>query len=152
MIVTWRDSTDPVTYYSICCEGIFTLTRPSQRPRAVVKATSTRDIQDAVALAKEHRCQVTVRAGGHSLQTWSLREDSILVNLHDWKEIEFQEETGIVQVTPAVTGDELINHLTKGFGRMFPGGHCKGVGLRGFLLAGGAGWNSRVCWFMRCWI
>lgn len=145
MIVTWRESTEPATYDAICCQGIFNKARPVQRPTAVVKAKSTRDIQGAVALAKEHRCQITVRAGGHSIQVWGLRDDSILVDLGDWKEINFQQETGIVQVTPAVTGDELNYHLTRGFGRMFPGGHCKGVGLGGFLLSGGIGWNSRVC-------
>lgn len=147
MNVIWRDSTDPATYDAICCQGIFNQARPPQRPRAVVKATRTRDIQDAVTLAKEQKCRITVRAGGHSIQVWSLRDDSILVDLGGWKEINAQPETGIVQVTPAVTGDELNYHLTKGFGRMFPGGHCMGVGIGGFLLSGGIGWNSRVCCF-----
>lgn len=152
MIVTWRDSTDPATYDAICCESIFNQARPPQRPKAIVKATSTRDIQDAVALANVHKCQITVRAGGHSHQVWFLRDDSILVDLHDWKEIDFQQDTDIVQVTPAITGDELNYHLTRKYGRMFPGGHCMGVGIGGFLLAGGAGWNSRVCSILDFWI
>lgn len=145
MTVIWRDSTDPITYDAICCQGVFNQDRPPYRPLAVVRATSTRDILDAVAISKEQKCQIAVRAGGHSIPVWSLQNDSILVDLGGWKEINVQPETGIVEVTPAVTSQELNHHLTIGFGRMFPGGHCPGVGIGGFILSGGSGWNARVC-------
>ncbi|HEV2536862.1 MAG TPA: FAD-binding protein, partial [Streptosporangiaceae bacterium] len=40
-------------------------------------------------------------------------------------------------------GLELAPFLA-GRGRAFPGGHCATVGLGGFLLQGGQGWNSRA--------
>ena len=39
-------------------------------------------------------------------------------------------------------GGELSPYL-ESYGRFFPGGHCPTVGLGGFLLQGGQGWNAR---------
>lgn len=51
---------------------------------------------------------------------------------------------GVVSCGPAVTSGGLNEFLARG-GRMFPGGHCPDVGLGGFLLQGGMGWNCKVC-------
>src|SRR6202035_1921236 len=40
-------------------------------------------------------------------------------------------------------GDELLELLAK-HDLFFPAGHCPGVGLGGYLLQGGFGWNGRV--------
>ena len=39
-------------------------------------------------------------------------------------------------------GAELAPYLEER-GRFFPGGHCPTVGIGGFLLQGGQGWNAR---------
>ncbi len=51
-----------------------------------------------------------------------------------------------MECSPAVTGRELNEYLAKGKGggRFFAGGHCPDVGLGGFLLQGGMGWNCKV--------
>jgi FAD/FMN-containing dehydrogenase len=46
-------------------------------------------------------------------------------------------------VRPAVRGVDL-NAALAGAGLVFPSGHCPSVGLGGFLLGGGYGWNSRA--------
>ncbi len=58
------------------------------------------------------------------------------------REISLDMDTSIVRVNPAVTGGELTPFLAQ-HGLMFPGGHCPTVGLGGFLLQGGMGWNCR---------
>lgn len=109
--------------------------------------TCAQDVIDAVHTAIKHpeKCQVAVRSGGHSFFVWSLHHDSILVDLGDWKEIIMDAEAGIAEVTPGVTGAELNQYLRAHHGLFFPGGHCPNVALGGFLLAGGQGWNCRVC-------
>lgn len=47
-----------------------------------------------------------------------------------------------VKITGA-TGKELNDALAV-HGLFFPGGHCPDVGLGGFLLQGGMGWNCAV--------
>ncbi|KAH8162390.1 hypothetical protein CIB48_g5853 [Xylaria polymorpha] len=50
--------------------------------------------------------------------------------------------TKIVSCSPSATG-EMLNGFLRGQGRMFAGGHCPDVGLGGFLLQGGMGWNCK---------
>ena len=38
----------------------------------------------------------------------------------------------------------MLNGLLLQHGFMFPGGHCPDVGLGGFLLQGGMGWNCKA--------
>ncbi|CCC06650.1 hypothetical protein SMACR_00675 [Sordaria macrospora] len=54
----------------------------------------------------------------------------------------YDEESEVVACPPAMTGRELNDFLAEK-GRMFAGGHCPDVGLGGFLLQGGMGWNCK---------
>lgn len=122
-------------------------------PRAVVQATSPQHVVDAVKLAKSLDCRVSVRSGGHSWAQWSVRDDAVLVDLgklpggkHAEAPLEeglvYDEKTQIVVCPPSTTG-RLLNGFLEGKGRMFAGGHCPDVGLGGFLLQGGMGWNCK---------
>lgn len=112
-------------------------------PLAVVEATRESHIVEAVKLATHMGCQIAVRAGGHSWAAWSVRNESILIDLGDYHEIDLDETSGIVKVSPSTTG-RLLNSILKKKGRMFPGGHCGEVAVAGFLLQGGMGWNCKV--------
>jgi FAD/FMN-containing dehydrogenase len=46
-------------------------------------------------------------------------------------------------VQPGITGD-ILDPLLAGHGLFFPLGHCSAVGISGFLMGGGYGWNSRL--------
>ncbi len=54
-----------------------------------------------------------------------------------------RRETGIAGARPAVKGGLEFAPFLAERGRAFPGGHCASVGLGGFLLQGGQGWDSR---------
>jgi hypothetical protein len=143
--IIWRDSADKATYEDARVGRVFNHRRPHRFPLAVVKASSVDDIQAAVKLAIEKNCRVAVRSGGHSWAVWSVRDQSILIDLGNYKELEVDEENRLARATPSVTGKELNGRLISEYGLMFPGGHCPDVGLGGFLLQGGMGWNCRVC-------
>ncbi|KAL2844818.1 hypothetical protein BJY01DRAFT_263783 [Aspergillus pseudoustus] len=143
MHITWRDLAELAAYEDARVGRVFNHRRPRRYPRAVVKATSVEDIIAAVKLAKEQNCRVAVRSGGHSWAAWSVRDDSILIDLGNFKSWTVDAENRRAQVTPSVTGRELNGMLTTEHGLMFPGGHCPDVGLGGFLLQGGMGWNCR---------
>ncbi|WP_376794908.1 FAD-binding oxidoreductase [Thermogemmatispora sp.] len=129
-------------YEEARCGRIFNGRRPARYPAAILMATSEEDVVAGVRLAREQGLKVSVRAGGHSWAAWSLRDDALLIDLGGLRQIELDREAGIMRVSPAVTGSELNNLLTQQ-GLMFPGGHCPDVGLGGFLLQGGMGWNCR---------
>ncbi|KAH8760911.1 FAD binding domain protein [Hyaloscypha finlandica] len=137
--VIYRDSP---TYEQARVGRVFNQRRPNRYPHGVVEATCVQDITNAVQLAKSQNLRVSVRSGGHSWAAWSVRDDAILIDLGKYNFIEYDEETKIVKVSPSTTGKMLAEYLSAK-DRMFGGGHCPDVGLGGFLLQGGMGWNCR---------
>lgn len=140
LAIIWRDSAD---YEEARLGRIFNHRRPNRYPRGILEATSAQDVVNAVKLANDLKIRVSVRSGGHSWAAWSLRDDAILVDMGKLNFIEYNEATSIVKVSPSTTGRVLNNYLDKK-GKMFAGGHCPDVGLGGFLLQGGMGWNCKV--------
>ncbi|OAX82496.1 hypothetical protein ACJ72_03151 [Emergomyces africanus] len=138
--IVWRDSTDPDSYEEARTRRLFNRDIPKRYPIAVVYAGRESDIVDAVKLAIEKGCRVSVLSGGHSFPAWSIRDDAILLDLGNYTDMAFDQETGIVSASPSTTGHALNEFLIVK-NRMFQVGHCPEVGIGGFLLAGGMGWN-----------
>ncbi|OQE14013.1 hypothetical protein PENFLA_c041G01942 [Penicillium flavigenum] len=148
MKITWKDSGDKASYDLARFSRVFNLRRPNHFPRAVIDATCAGDVVAGVKLAIQQSCQVAVRSGGHSMFGWSLQNDSLLIDLGNWKEVVVEADSSVAKVTPSTTGEALNNQL-QAYGLMFPTGHCPSVGLGGFLLQGGQGWNCRN-WGLAC--
>lgn len=149
-----RDNVDPETFQTAVWDRVFNARRDTSRvPLAVVKARTTSDVVYAVQLAEAKNCRVSVRSGGHSWAGWSVRSDAVLVDLGDLNlecgeeekrsKIEYDDRTTIVSCSASTTGRVLNDYLAERR-RMFAGGHCPDVGLGGFLLQGGMGWNCKV--------
>ncbi|MET8234304.1 FAD-binding protein [Micromonospora sp. NPDC005298] len=122
---------------------LFNSRRPSRRPMAVLRAAHTTDVAAGVRLAAAQGWKVAVRAGGHSWDAWSLREDTLLIDLVQFSGMSYDPASGIVAVGPAVRGGLDLDPYLAAHGRFFPVGHSPTVGLGGFLLQGGIGWNCR---------
>jgi FAD/FMN-containing dehydrogenase len=111
---------------------IFNARRPERYPAAVLVAESEDDVVESVRLARDRGWKVAVRAGGHSFPAWSLRDDALVIDFGGLKETALDERTGIVTVTPSVSGGELNAYLYK-YGRFFTTGDCPSLGLGGLL-------------------
>jgi FAD/FMN-containing dehydrogenase len=122
---------------------IFNERRPSRRPAAVLRAAGVADVAAGVRLAAAEGLRVAVRSGGHSWAAWSLREDTLLIDLAAFTGMDYDAATGTVTVGPAVRGGLDLDPFLAQRGRFFAGGHCPTVGVGGFLLQGGMGWNCR---------
>jgi FAD/FMN-containing dehydrogenase len=122
---------------------IFNRRLPDRQPAAVVRPRTEQDVVAAVRLARERGWQVAVRSGGHSWAQWSIRDDALVLDLGDLRKISYDEATGVVSASPAVRGGADLAPYLAERGRFFPGGHCPTVGIGGFLLQGGQGWNAR---------
>lgn len=122
---------------------VFNARRPERFPAGVLLAGTSDDVVEGVRLARERGLRVSVRAGGHSWAVWSLHDDALLIDLGGMREMTFDPASGVATASPGLKGGaEFAPFLTE-HGRGFTGGHCPGVGLGGFLLQGGQGWNSR---------
>jgi hypothetical protein len=122
---------------------VFNGRRPSRRPDAVLLAETEQDIVAGVRLATANGWQVAVRSGGHAWAVWSVRDGGLLIDLGGWQHLEYDESTGIAIASPSTKGGDVLTPFLQERGRFFFGGHCPSVGIGGFLLQGGQGWNQR---------
>ena len=123
---------------------IFNARKPERYPAAILEVADVDDVVAGVRLAAANGWQVSVRSGGHSWAAWSLHDDALLLDLKALNDISYDDATGIVSAGPATRGaTELAPYLTER-GRAIPGGHCATVGIGGYLLQGGQGWNGRA--------
>ncbi|MFT4123078.1 MAG: FAD-binding oxidoreductase [Microbacteriaceae bacterium] len=122
---------------------VFNGRRPDRQPDAVLLAGSVEDVQRGVRLAAERGWSVAVRSGGHSWAAWSVREGGLLIDLGALRDISYDAGSGIVSAGPATKGGDELSPFLEQRGRFFNGGHCPSVGIGGFLLQGGQGWNQR---------
>lgn len=136
--IVWRG--DP-SYEQVRQSMLWNALKPGRYPEAIVRAASDADVAAAVGLAAARGLQVAVRAGGHSWVGSPLRDGTILIDLGDRRAVHVDEASGTATVEPAVTSSDLA-HLLEGHGLAFPVGHCASVGMGGYLLSGGLGWNS----------
>jgi FAD/FMN-containing dehydrogenase len=138
--IVWRG--EPA-YEEARVARVFNARRADRFPAGVLLAATEADVVAGVRLARERGLKVSVRAGGHSWAAWSLRDDALLIDLGAMREMTFDADSGLATASPAVKGGAELTPFLTGHGRTFTGGHCPGVGLGGFLLQGGQGWNSR---------
>lgn len=115
--------------------------KPQREPEAIVYARSEADVVEAVQLAREHGLRVKARSGGHSWTGSSVRDGSVHVDLSALAAVEVNAGTRTATVQPGAQG-RALNTLLAPHGLMFPTGHCPTVGIGGYLLQGGWGWNS----------
>jgi FAD/FMN-containing dehydrogenase len=127
-------------YENLRREIIWNQLTPARYPQLVVQVATEQDVVEAVRFARTHRMKIAVRGGGHSWVGFSLRDGSLLVDLGRLNQVAIDPEARKASIQPAVTGRELNRQLAA-HGLAFPVGHCPTVGLSGFLLSGGLGWN-----------
>lgn len=123
---------------------VFNHRRPERYPDAVLLAETIDDVVAGVRLAGERGWTVAVRSGGHSWAAWSVRDGGLLIDLAALNSITYDEATGIAVAGPATKGGAELAPYLDAIGRAFPGGHCPTVGIGGYLLQGGQGWNGRA--------
>jgi FAD/FMN-containing dehydrogenase len=105
-------------------------------------AADTQDVIAAVRLARERGLCVTVRSGGHGWSASHLRDGVLLIDVSRLEEISIDHAGERAWVGPGAKGWHLNREL-RARARMFPAGHHRSVGLGGYLLNGGWGWNAR---------
>lgn len=158
--IVFRDSTPRDEFLESAWGHVFNHRRATEArvPRAVVHATKAAHVAQAVQVARDLGCRVSVRSGGHSWAGWSVRDDAVCVDLGalpggkhsssaaagagEVEGLDYDPRTKILSCPPSTTG-RVANRFLATKGRLFAGGHCPDVGLGGFLLQGGMGWNCK---------
>jgi FAD/FMN-containing dehydrogenase len=113
----------------------------ARAPDAVVECRSAEDVAAAIRFAAANGLKVSPRGSGHNYQAAALRDSGLLLDLGGIAFTEIDEAAGTARVGAGVIGGPLSERLAR-HGFAFPIGHCIDVGLSGYILAGGFGWNA----------
>ena len=122
--------------------------KPLRFPDVIVVATGESDVLAAVQLARAEELKIGIRSGGHSWVGNGVRDGGLLLDLSNLDSIELDVQGRLAVVGPSVKGPAL-NALLLEHNLFFPTGHAPTVGIGGFILGGGYGWNSRF-WGPAC--
>ncbi|WP_254394899.1 FAD-binding oxidoreductase [Streptomyces sp. AC512_CC834] len=122
--------------------AVWNARKPDRFPDVIVLAEQERDVVRAVRLAHEEGHRVSVRSGGHSWVGNGVRDGGLLVDLSLLQEITVDPAARTATVQPSAKGPAVQEALAP-HGLFFPTGHAPTVGIGGFILGGGYGWNSR---------
>jgi FAD/FMN-containing dehydrogenase len=87
--------------------------------------------------------KIAVRSGGHSWAGNHVRDGGMLLDVSRLDDVRVDARAMRATVGPGRAGHELAAMLARER-LFFPSGHCRGVGVGGYLLQGGFGWHSRA--------
>jgi FAD/FMN-containing dehydrogenase len=124
-------------------DAVWNARKPPRRPARILIAAGEDDVSWGVRHAAELGLRVGVRSGGHSWYGNGVREGEMLIDLSRLRDVSIDPRQRIAAVGPGLHGRDLDRVLLE-HGLFFPIGHCGSVGLGGFILGGGYGWNSRA--------
>jgi FAD/FMN-containing dehydrogenase len=114
--------------------------KPDRYPAEIVSAQSEADIARAVAAARSTGRGLSVVSGAHSYIGCGLQNGTLLLDLSRLKGMQVDSRNRIGTVEPGLRVGDFEAALSVA-GMAFPIGHDPHVGLGGYLLGGGLGWN-----------
>lgn len=121
---------------------------PPRYPDVIARPGNEDDVVAAVRLARQRGLKIAMRSGGHSWAASFLRDGGMLIDFSSMTDFTVDPDGRTATLQPGLQGTAFNRALRK-YGLFFPTGHCMTVGLGGFLLQGGFGWNSRL-WGPAC--
>ena len=120
----------------------FSARDPGRRPEVVVQANTADEVVAAVRQAAQQKWHIAMCSGGHSWAQNHIREGGLMLDLSRLKSIDIDPARMTAVIGPGVLAGELNLALVP-HRLFFPTAHAWTVGMGGFLLQGGFGWNSR---------
>lgn len=116
---------------------------PGVRPDAMAQVRNIDDVCVAVRLANEMSWRTACCSGGHAWSQNHIRDGGLLINLSRLNNVNVDAGGRTAIVGPGCLSGDLDKALLAD-NLFFPIAHAYTVGMGGFLLQGGFGWNSRV--------
>ena len=114
--------------------------KPNRYPDMIIRAESDQDVVEAINYAREKNLKLATRATGHNPARGSLRQGGILLDTSMLREVSVDAQAGTAWIEPGIRSEEFVE-LTHDLGWSFPAAHTGIVGMGGYVLGGGLGWN-----------
>lgn len=113
----------------------------ARAPDLIAQCRSADEVAAVIRHAREQGLKVSPRGTGHHYEAAALRDHGIMIDLGSLDSVEIDRDARTARIGAGVRGGDLSAKLAEQ-GFAFPAGHCADVGLSGYLLAGGFGWNA----------
>jgi FAD/FMN-containing dehydrogenase len=123
--------------------------KPDRYPARIVEAQSADDVVAALASARSENRRVSVVSCGHNYVGTGVRGGTVLIHLANLQEVIVDKAARIAALQPGVRAMPF-DALLEREGLAFPIPHSATVGLAGFLLGGGMGWNAESWNYFAC--
>jgi FAD/FMN-containing dehydrogenase len=124
--------------------------KPDRYPDMIVQAQSVDDVIAAVKHAAANKLKIALKSGGHNAAGSPMRNSGMLLDVAALNSVEIDSEKQIASIQPGVKSIQLVSEAGKQ-GLTFPAPHCPSVGLSGFTMGGGIGWNYSAHGGMSCY-
>jgi hypothetical protein len=113
-----------------------------RRPALIARCSGVADVIDALALAREHGLDVSVRGGGHSVAGHAVVDAGVVIDLRPMNRVRVDAERRTAWCGGGTKWGEL-DRETQAFGLAVTGGRLADTGVGGLTLGGGSGWIER---------
>ncbi len=114
--------------------------KPARYPDMIVQPASEDEVVAVIRHAAQNKLRIAVRSGGHNPTGASVRDGGICLDLSGLTDIKVDAARQVASVQTGARAIQLIAKLAE-HDLTFPTAHCATVGMGGFLLGGGLGWN-----------
>lgn len=131
---------DDETYASWWASMSWYIFKTQRYPDIIVQVASEQDVITTLDYAAKNKLKVATRSSGHNIAQSALRRNGILLDLSQLNSVEIDPISRTAWVGPGVRS-QALQERTLLHDLVFPGAHEGVVGLGGYLLGGGLGWN-----------
>lgn len=111
------------------------------RPEGIVRCRTPEMIGDVLSWCQDYEVPFALRGGGHSYAGFSTTH-GLLIDMAAMNTIAYDPATGRAKVGAGAINQPIYDALRQA-GRMMTHGRCPTVGVAGFVLGGGIGFNMR---------
>ena len=111
------------------------------RPAAIALCANTKDVQSCIRWARQENEPLVAQSGGHSFAGYSTTS-GLMISVRPMDGVGFDRQSGAATIGSGVQLGNLYNHLFS-YGVFVPGGRCTSVGIAGYALGGGFGFETR---------
>ncbi len=113
-----------------------------RRPAVIVQCVEAADIPPAIAFAREHKLEISIRGGGHHIAGNALCDNGMTIDLSTMKNVRIDAQKRRAYVEPGATLADF-DRAAQAHGLATPVGINSTTGIAGLTLGGGFGWLTR---------
>lgn len=114
----------------------------AKRPAVIARPSTPADVSGAIAFAREHQMEISVRGGGHSYSGTALVDGGLTIDLSGMHSVSVDPTARRARVEGGATWADL-DVATQAHGLAVTGGFISHTGVGGLTLGGGMGWLTR---------